>query len=183
MFGEEGGGDRIASRVIRICYDELFRLGEKSSITPEILNLFEIANPYLLVDVIYEKYYTQKITSREIINILFKCANQGDIVAQNLLKSLGVEFAKSIAGCISHLDFDSHVDISLVGSVTLKASSTLMIDELVKTLPVLTNKTHRFIPATVSPVSGAVIWAFERLTQAPASVLFRERVIKELSSI
>ena len=156
MFGEEGGGDRIAEKVVRAVYDYLFRAGPRTALTEPVLHLFNISDDLFFVEKVRDYCAQEGFPTKKLVMLLDKYASEGDEVCISLLKSLAHAFACSLAGCIQRLDFGSHVDIALVGSVTLKAKCPIMLDSLKEELPLLTHKTHSFYPLRHPPVLGAV---------------------------
>ncbi len=156
MFGEEGGGDRIAEKVVRTVYDYLFRTGPCTALTEPVLQLFGISDDRFFVEKVRDYCAREGFPTKNLVMLLDKCAFEGDAVCISFLKQLSHEFACSLAGCIQRLDFGSRVDIALVGSVTLKAKCPIMLDALKEELPLLTHKTHSFYPLRHPPVLGAV---------------------------
>lgn len=176
MLGEVGGAWLIARTVIRMAYDELFRLGRHTAITAEVMELLACRGQEDFVEQVYARYGSSACTDKQLVQILFRCAQHGDVPARQELERLGKEFARSLAGCIQRLSFGECVDIALVGSVTLKGECPLMVQTLGKELPRLTGKTHAFYPLGVPPVAGAVLWALEN--RGPVSRETRARILE-----
>lgn len=162
MLGEVGGSWLIAQSAIRMAYDELFRLGPATAVTPGVLSILNSTGTDDFVERVYADYHTGNCADEAFVKLLFACAEKGDEPARERMRELGREFARSLAGCMRLLSFGPQVDVVLVGSVTLKASCSLMTDTMMETLPTLTGKTHRFYPLTSPPAAGAVLWALER---------------------
>ena len=183
MLGEVGGSWLIARSVIRAAYDELFRLGPDTALTNGVLHLIGSTGVCDFVERVYENYLgSDRREDKQFVQLLFTSARNGDAVASELLQRLGRDFAHSLAGCIRLLNFGHQVDIVLVGSVTLKATCSLMMDALQDTLPRLTGKKHTFYPLTVPPAVGAVFWAMESAGFPPDTEV-KERMMTSASKM
>lgn len=161
ISGEEGGAGRIAEYTLRAVYDEHFCLGTPTAMTPMVMNILGITDPVNYMEAVYDRYRAGTVTARDILEILFSCGNLGDAVATAILKRVGTQIARCIAGCEKRLDFGEELDVVLVGSVTLKASCPILLDTLKAEAVRLTGKKVNFIPLTVPVAVGAVLWATE----------------------
>jgi N-acetylglucosamine kinase-like BadF-type ATPase len=180
ISGDEGGGYYIARKVIRAVYNELFRCGSKTSMTPKLLELLEIDEPLLFMEMIYSKYMAGHISATQLLKLLFDAANEKDAEASVMLEYIGHNMALSCAGCISRLDFDEQVSVVLVGSVILKADNPIMMDTLKNELPLMTGKEICFVPLAVPPAAGAVLWALEVAGIPTAAESLRKKVISQI---
>lgn len=183
ISGEDGGAGRIAEQTLRAVYEEHFCLGTATAMTPLIMGLFGISDPVYYIEAVYEKYHTRSITPRDMLEVLFLCGNQGDAVAVNILKQLGGQIARCVAGCERRLDMGAEFDVVLVGSVTLKASCPILLDTIKSETLRLTNKQINFIPLAVPAAVGAVLWAIELALGHLADDAVTERTINAVSSV
>lgn len=182
MLGERGGGWFTSACALRAVYDELFRLGPATGLTPRVLEILESRGREDFVERVYASYLGDGYSYTPILQALFACGNEGDPVAAGLLEWQGREFARSLAGCILNLHFGERADVALVGSVTLKASCPIAIDAMKAELPKLSGKTHRFFPLSSPPVAGAVLWAMENAWGKERASALRERVLRSLEN-
>jgi predicted NBD/HSP70 family sugar kinase len=100
---------------------------------------------------------------RRVLEILFAAGNEGDAVALGILREVGRQMGRSVAGCARSLGFGDGVDIVIVGSVALKAACPAMMDSFREEAIRLSGKRLRFIPFGSSPSAGALLWALARL--------------------
>ncbi|MDP3176346.1 MAG: BadF/BadG/BcrA/BcrD ATPase family protein, partial [Spirochaetaceae bacterium] len=128
MSGEEGGAGRIAQRAMRAAYDDLFRLGEKTVLTGRLFSLFGINDSRSFVETTYRLYERGASWPREVLRILFTAGNEKDAVALRILREVGSQMGRSVAGCAHFLDFGDEIDVVIVGSVALKATCPAMMD-------------------------------------------------------
>jgi N-acetylglucosamine kinase-like BadF-type ATPase len=161
IVGDEAGGRYISRLAVRTCYDELFRFGEKSSLTKIVLDLLGVTDPNLLMEAITHTYSRNKVDYNLLTIAVFEEANKNDRVAIRLLKQIGENLARSAGGVISHLDFEDTVDVVLAGSVWVKGASPVMVDSFKEHIEAFTHKKCNIHVLQVPPATGAVIWALE----------------------
>lgn len=161
VSGADGGAAAIALQALRSVYEEHFCLGPRTMMTPGVMRLLRIEDPENFIEALYDRYYTGDIAPKEILDVLFDCGNAGDKAATDILRRVGGQIARCIAGCSKRLNFGDELDVVLVGSVMLKASCPILLDELKAETAALAGKTVRFIPLDVPPAAGAVYWAME----------------------
>lgn len=183
VSNEVGGAGRLADRALRAVYREHFSLGERTAMTPLIMGLLSIDDPVYYIEALYQKYHTRLIKSKDILDVLFKCANEGDAVAVGILKHVGGQIARNVAGCERLLDMGPAFDVVLVGSVTLKASCPILLDTLKSEVLRLTGKQVAFIPLTVPAAVGAVLWAIELALGRLADDTVTQRTIDAVSKV
>lgn len=186
FLGDEAGGGHMAGMVIRRVHDELFRLGQPTSMTPRLRDLLGNADADAFIEDVYARFYSDsrlRVQTKEILGILFDEGNRGDAVALGLLRHTGEQMAHSAAGCIARLDFGPQVEIVLVGSVNLKATCPAMLDAFRETVERLSGKSCRLIPLDVPPATGAVLWALELLRGVPVDADIRSGVIAAVGGV
>jgi len=183
ISGEEGGAGRIADQALRAVYEELLCMGEPTAMTPPVLKLLGVTDAAGFMEAVYDRYHSHAVTAREVLEILFSCANRGDAVASGVLRRVGAQIACCIAGCERRLDFGEELDVVLVGSVTLKASCPILLDTLKAEALRLTGKKLNFIPLEIPVAAGAVLWAIELAAGRTASDAIYERVVRGVSGL
>jgi N-acetylglucosamine kinase-like BadF-type ATPase len=161
ISGDDGGAHSIASLALRAVYEAFFCLGKPTAMTEPILRLLRSDGPESYMEAVYDRFFTQEVTPRDVLEILFRCGNQGDEAAVGIQRRIGMQIARCIAGCAARMSFGPELDVTLVGSVMLKAACPVMLDTLKAETAALTQKTVRFHPLGVPPAAGAVYWALE----------------------
>ncbi len=176
VAGDEGGGSFLSRAAVRIAFDESFRFGNKSSITRDVFEMYQIDSKYQLSNAILSK----KIDSTYLVKALFKRANENDVEATAVLEKAGENMGKSISGVIAELNLKEPINVILAGSVWAKATSHHMQSSFEKTIQALTHKKCNFIVLNEPPVLGAILWALELANgKLPTSEL-KNKVLSEV---
>lgn len=178
--GDSAGGGYIATLAIKAVYDFYFRCGDKTSIAEEIMKLFEIKETEELLNVISEKFHNSREYDKEIVTILFHAANNGDQVAQNIVKNTANELAKSVSGCIRHLKFTHIPEVILAGSIWTKASCPLLMECFKTYIYEYTGFMVNPKPLQVIPAAGAIIWAMEIAHNRPLTLEERNVILHSI---
>lgn len=180
IVGDEAGGRYISRCAVRACYDEAYRFGEKTSITPIVMNLIGINDKYYLMDAISNRYITNKVDYNVLTIAVFDEANKGDNVAIKILKQIGENLARSAGGAVSNLNFDNDVEVVLAGSVWVKGACPVMIDTFKEKIKEFTKKNCIVKVLQVPPATGAIIWALEIANNSFPNVEIRNKIIKSV---
>lgn len=179
--GDIAGGFVIATMAVRAVYDYYFRCGAETILTEKLMNYFNISDPGELMNVINEKFYADRESDKEIITILFDAVNTGDAVAEEIVKEVAEQLAKSVSGCIKNLHFKGIPEVVLAGSVWTKANCPLLQAHFKKCIYRYTGMRINLIPLQVIPAAGAIIWAMELFCKHPATPELRARIINNMS--
>lgn len=165
ITGDHAGGGYVQIAVIRMVYNFLFRCGPKTLMKDMLFEVLGITEDELLLDAIYEKVHTGKIKSDIICKIAFQAANEGDEPALELLRCIGLETARSVAGAYRRLDFNGEesIDVVMAGSVYVKGENPLLIKTFKQEVSAGIGCKADFHLLQEPPVAGAVIWALEEL--------------------
>lgn len=182
IVGDEAGGYHLSRLVIRAAFDEAYRFGPKTSLTPIVMNFLGITDKYYLMEAISTKYLTRSLNYTDLTIALFDEANKGDIVAISLLKSIAEQLARSAGGCVVNLDFGDEVEIVLAGSVWVKGSCPVMIEEFTRLINQFTQKRCIIKVLEVPPATGAIIWALEIAKKSFPSQELREKIVQTVAS-
>lgn len=178
FFGDLNGAEGMSGAVICAVYSMFYRCGAQTTMAEKFFRLLNIEKPEQFTEAVYDAVFTGTVTNKDIHNqVLYAAANEGDEIALALLRSFGVQFAQSIAGCINNLHFGDSVDVVLIGSASLKAQSPVMLDTCRAETERLTGKQIHLIPLTNPPASGALIWAGELAFSSEQVDALRERII------
>lgn len=165
LTGDVGGGGALATAAISQVYDHLFRDGPYTIMADQFFEVLQISCKYDYMDAV-----TANLQDRskrvEFTKMLFDAAAQGDTVALNILQHVGKELGRSVNGAIRELGFDDVrvIDVVLAGSVNVKGSNPALVNAI-KAEVVAKNPTRNvdFIMLQHPPVTGAVIWALEKV--------------------
>jgi N-acetylglucosamine kinase-like BadF-type ATPase len=182
--GDEAGGTHLGQMVFRKVYDELFRLGPRTELTPRLFKLMNITDESQLaplwLDVLLKPEGQSQVG--QLSRLLFDVALEGDPVARDLLMYTGDVLAHSVAGVMNRLIWpkDETLEVVLVGSVHLKARCPLLRESFEASLKLLTGREFAFIPLKVAPVAGAVLWALEAYHGESPDEDVRSRVMTAL---
>ena len=166
ISADYGGGGGMGRLVVSTVYTHLFRKGEQTSMTPVLMQKLGISNKHDFVDKMYEKIDDKSINICALSKMLFEAAVDNDRVAMNLLRDIGASYAGGISCMIDELQFSREEDLHVVfaGSNFVKGEHPLLIDTIKESI----GKNHPDIPVKytllrVPPVTGAVVWAFNKL--------------------
>lgn len=178
IVGDEAGGYNLSRKVVRAVYDEAYRFGEKTSLTPIVYKELGVTDKYYLMEKISDVYIAKRMDYTTFTIACFEEANKGDKVAIEILKSTAEQLARSAGGVVVNLDFKDQVEIVLAGSVWVKGSSPVMIEEFKKLINQFTKKDCQVIVLTVPPATGAIIWALELYQGKFPDLKTREKIIR-----
>lgn len=180
VVGDEAGGRFIARKVIRAAFDEVMRCGIKTSLTPIVFNLLNLEKPELLMESIAEVYLTGKVDYNILTIACFEEANKQDEASLTILKTMADNLARSASGAVLHLNLPPHPEIVLAGSVYVKGSCPVLIDEFKKKVKEYTKKDCDIKVLTVPPATGAIIWALELYQGSYPTLNVRQSIIEEV---
>lgn len=181
--GDSAGGAFIAGMVLRAVYDYYYRCGAETILSEKIMNMYQITDPLELLNVINEKFYTDRSLDVNILTYLFEAANTGDVVAVGIVREVGEQLAKSVAGCIKALKFKDTPEVVLAGSVWLKSNCHLLPEHFKECIYRYSGKVIEPIRLQVIPATGAIIWALELAQNRPASQEQRLLIKKQVAEL
>ncbi|HPT89448.1 MAG: N-acetylglucosamine kinase [Acholeplasmataceae bacterium] len=182
ITGDEAGGYHLSRQVVRAAFDYAYRFGKPTSLYKIVMDFLGITDKYYLMEAISTQYLTRKKNYTDLTIALFEEANKGDEVAIEILKSTAEQLARSAGGCVVNLDFDSEVEVVLVGSVWVKGSCPILIQEFNRLINLYTNKKCVIKVLEVPPATGAIIWALELATGKFPSLESRQVIINTVAN-
>lgn len=182
VVGDEAGGYNISRKVIRAVYDAAYRFGKPTSLEEVVYRHLQVSDKYYLMERISDYYLTRKVDYTTFTIACFEEANKGDEVAQQILKDTAEQLARSAGGAIVNLDFDEPVEVVLAGSVWVKGSCPIMVEEFKKYLTYFTNKECDVKVLMVPPATGAIIWALELYLKEFPDVNYRNKIIEAVKN-
>lgn len=164
ITGDEAGGRFISRKVVRRTFDEVMRFGKKTSLTSITLNLLGNTSEEKLMEDIALTYLGRKVDYNVLTIACFEEANKGDEVALEILTDMADNLARSAASAVVRLDLGDEPEVILAGSVYVKGSCPVLVNEVKKRINKYTNKNCNSYVLTVPPATGAIIWAYELAT-------------------
>ena len=160
IVGDCAGGRYLARRAVSVTFDYLFRFGTKSYINKIVLEELDVSDKFDFMEKL--TINLRKADLNRITKEVFNGANLGDEVCIALLKEMAENLARSAGGVISNLNLGDKPTVVLAGSVYVKGSSPVLVDEFKSLINNLTKKECCAIILQVPPATGAVIWALEK---------------------
>jgi N-acetylglucosamine kinase-like BadF-type ATPase len=166
VSADYGGGGMMGRLVVSAVYSELFRKGPPTCMTPALLQKLGISDKHDFVDKIYEKTGDNSLDINACSKMLFEAAIENDQVATQLLREIGTSYAGGISCMIDELKFNRDEELCIVfaGSNFTKAEHPVLIDTIKEAVS-RNYPAYRltYIPLKAPPVTGAVVWAFNKL--------------------
>lgn len=182
VSGDEAGGAFIARKVLRAVYDELYRCGTETMMTPKVMKELNLTDKVLYIEAISDLYKT-RFSHTPFVKMAFDCAEAGDEVAISLLDNVALQLAKSAAGCVNNLEFHDEVEVVLAGSVWVKPTFSILRQRFVTYMNQLANQSVEVVLLSLPPATGAVLWALELAHHKPVDGLIRQRVIEQIQAL
>ncbi len=178
ITGDEAGGRFLSRKVVRKAFDEVMRFGKKTSLTPITLNLIGNTSEEQLMEDIVLVYSARKVDYNVLTVACFEEANKGDEVAIELLTEMADNLARSAASAVVRLDLGETPEVVLAGSVYVKGSCPVLVNEVKKRIDMYANKKCDTKVLTVPPATGAIVWAYELATGQFPSLEKRMEFVK-----
>jgi len=183
ITGDEAGGRFIAKRVVRAAFDEVMRFGKKTSLTPITLNLLGNTSEEQLMEDITLVYNGRKVDYNILTIACFEEANKGDEVALEILTEMADGLARSAASAVVRLDLGETPEVVLAGSVYVKGSCPVLVNEVKRRIDMYSNKKCDSQVLMVPPATGAIIWAYELATGSYPSYEKRMEFVKTVEEV
>lgn len=178
IVGDEAGGYHVSRQVVRAVFDEAYRFGKKTSLTPIVYNLLNVSDKYYLMEKISDYYLSRKVDYTTLTIACFDEANKGDEVAIEILTKMAENLARSAGGVVVNLKFKDPVQIVLAGSVWVKGSCPVLVNKFKEFINAFTKRECQINILTVPPATGAIIWALELYTGTFPEKDIREDIIR-----
>jgi N-acetylglucosamine kinase-like BadF-type ATPase len=181
LVGDDAGGTFIAHMGVRAVYDSFFRCGEPTLMAEPVFRLLGIADKSRLMEAIGGLEH--ELGSTEMTRTVFSAASAGDGPALAILDQVGLQLAKTTAGCALNLRFGSAIEIVLAGSVWQKAECPALFE-------VYKRRMQAFLPdrgllyhvLSVPPATGAVLWAMSLAGVDPYGADIKGEVVRAVES-
>lgn len=183
LTSDYAGGGFLAREVLRAVYNQYCRDGEETALTPPVSSLLGIADASAILDVIHGDHLQVKTVERELDELLFSCAQEGDAVSAAIIEKMSRNLSASVAGCYKLLSFGVRsVEIVLAGSIWVKSGYPPLAEEFRRDVEKRIAARIKLLLLEAPPVLGAVLWAFER-AEVPSSLQLREKVLEQILSV
>ena len=154
------------------------RFGKKTSLTPITLKLIGNTSEEQLMEDIAVIYNRRRVDYNVLTVACFEEANKGDEVALEILTEMADGLARSAASAVVRLDLGETPEVVLAGSVYVKGSCPIMVEEVKRKIDFYSQKKCDTHVLTVPPATGAIIWAYELATGSYPSYEKRMEFVK-----
>ncbi len=155
-MGEGAGGSELIHRAMQIIGYSWTKRLPPTALAPAFVEMAGAKNLEDLIQGYTEDYYS---IGAEAAPLVFRVAEQGDAVANDLVRWAGNELGQMALGVIRQLDFeDLEFEIALIGSMF--KSGEILINPMRETVHAIAPKA-KLIPVEVRPVLGAVLLGME----------------------
>lgn len=163
LIGSYGGGGDIAAEALHYAFRADEKTGDSSKLTKELPSLFGVDSLAEIIPYIYPRLTEEAIDKmNKISQVVFRLANEGDRVCQDILIDMGKVLGKMVSGVIERTGQSrSYINVVMGGRV-LTGDSPLIRDALALEL-------HKKVPhaelikSWLPPVAGAWLMALDKL--------------------
>ena len=176
VAGDEGGGSYLARTVVRVVFDSLFRFGPNTTLVEDVFAMYGITSKEELPSAII----TKRVDSTYLIKALFKRANEYDVVSMDVLRTVGHNMARSVAGSIVQVELNGPTYVILAGSVWANMTNKVMVVSFMEKVNELTNRKCVYIVLKEPPVLGAIYWAMELANKTQPTQDQKEKIKKSI---
>lgn len=167
-YGDHGGGADLGRKILRRSFQAAEGRGPDTVLLPQVLAALGLPD----ADALRSEIYHGRLKARaqlDLAPLAFAAANEGDLVAQEILVRMGTELGKAGGAALKAVDLhrETGVEVVIAGSIW-KGDSPLMLDAFRLAL-------HRAAPGAkivhprYEPVVGAYLVALDeaKATEAP----------------
>ncbi len=163
IIGSYGGGGDIAAEALHYAFRADEKTGDATKLAQELPSLFGVNKLDDMIPMVYPRpSKTALAKMNRISELVFKLANEGDVVCQDILIDMGKVLGKMVSGVIERTGQSrSYINVVMGGRV-LTGDSPLIRDALALEL-------HKKVPhaelikSWLPPVAGAWLMALDKL--------------------
>lgn len=156
--GDVGGGDYLVSRVVRAVYEQYFKDGAETALSPMLFAYLGIENENELMETLTDRLAREKgETTLALCRMAYQAAAAGDREAGSILTRIGAGYAKTVRAVARRLELEAPVAVGLVGSQFTKCEDQTAIETLKREL----GPGFEVRIIDTRPVAGALLWALE----------------------
>lgn len=181
LTSDFAGGGFAAEEVLRRVYDQLFRDGAETLLTPGVQEVLSLSGTEDFMTAIHPDVLPLRRVEHPLGLLLFRCARGGDAVAAEVLARMADTLAATTAGCIKRLRFAGPVTVVLAGSLWVKEHYPPMQARYRQQLERRTGRECHLLVLEQPPVVGAVFWALERLAGSFPPAGLRQKIIAQMA--
>lgn len=164
MTGDYGGGGYIAAKTVELAYNQLFRNGPATLVTPRVLELLELDDLSLFHDRIEERVKDTTQYCIQLIQTLFSLCDR-DPVAAATVQTMAAQLANSVVGCAGQLQFADRIHVVCAGSIWKKAGTPMLLQHFSEIVQRELDHRADITVLKETPVAGAVKWAIRNYLQ------------------
>ena len=174
LSGDYAGGHCIARGAVEAMYRHYFRVGDYSTIFPQLLDVFAITTPSDLPTHVISQGARIWENATKIIQLVDAAAVGGDSVSQKILDDVGINCAEGVSGCIRNLSFSvdsifestgtAEITVVKAGSIWTKLNYTGMASIFETTIRQNVQQPIKTVLLDAPPALGAVFWAMDVAT-------------------
>lgn len=160
LLGDEGSGFFIGHQSVLAALKDQDGRGEHTALKKEVEQALKLTSIDQIVRKMYIENEVQKEDIAGLAPLVFKCAHEGDEVAQKIVAQTAAEIAKMIAAVGKKMGKEGNrLDVAHIGSIFKQKDILLpqITQHLSSHFSEITIEEPRFEPAI-----GAVIWAFKQ---------------------
>ncbi|MCX7795369.1 MAG: hypothetical protein N2380_02460 [bacterium] len=168
FIGDEGSGYWIGAKAINAISKSVDKRLPKTLLVERVLGYFNLNNINELVPYIYKRIPT-RYEIAQISPIVTKSAEEGDKIAQNILKEAGEELALLATTTIRELNYPE-ARVSMSGGV-FTSNSKFILETFKERVKVSYPKVSIVFPPILPPVGGAIISAFRALNKDESQLI------------
>jgi len=172
LLGDEGSGYFIGREAIIAALKDLDARGEKTKLRKKLEEHFELSS----IDQIIPQVYQNRIDRVAIANlapIVFEQTNQGDTIAEEIIRNTGKELGRLAKAVAQKLNFKAdEIKVALIGSIFKQKD--MLINEISKELYEVSWNVE-IIDPMFAPQFGAAMVALQK-----SGIEINEQLIKNL---
>ncbi|MES0341253.1 MAG: BadF/BadG/BcrA/BcrD ATPase family protein [Candidatus Humimicrobiaceae bacterium] len=162
LSGDFGGGRVMGKVVAAKTYESLYKIKRKTILQEMMFDLLKINDKCDYLDALIRKTENGDILIKDLVKLVFSAADKNDGLALEILSGMGQDYGRAINAIIRELNYKncSEIPIVLAGSLFIKGSNKLAIEELTRIVKnANTDKKIEISVLNLHPVCGAIIWA------------------------
>lgn len=180
ITGDYAGGRQVSRDCVAKVFDEAYRVGKKTSLTPIVWKALGVKTKEELQEKIVEVFMPYSFDYNQITLACFDEAQKGDCVAIEVLETMADNLAKAVSGAIVNLDLGDKPEVVMIGSVYVKPTCQVLNDKFKELVNKYTGKNCVFNKLQAPPAAGAIIWAKELYDGTFPNQDIRNQIIAQL---
>lgn len=177
ISSESGGGGFVAQEALRYVYSARYRDGAPTALTRGVLDILHLEPDADLHEQFHYSNLRMDTTCvLQLSKLVFRCAEEGDWAAQEILHTMAHTLAESTAGCIKGLEWEGCVTVVLSGSIWSKAGYPPMKEIFMEDVAGRVPCACVFTVLQEAPALGAILQAYRNLKKEEVPATIREKI-------